>query len=270
MEGAAAEGIEGMLHTVGGKQMDERAVKRRKERAIELTQAMKDLATAHGGPRRQMGEARAAACELGNLSRADGSARWSSGKTEVLVAVWGPMEATERDENFAEATVEVQYRPISGLAGDRERHYEETIQSVVKAAMVLSAHPRCAFSLTVQVVEDDGAVLSAAINAAFLALVDAGAPLRTSFCAASCACKGSEIMADPTREEEEEGAAVLTAVIDMGTKGIVATCATGTLPDNRFEECLQTCRKLCERVLSFGRSMVKRKLDAISVSKCVD
>eukprot|EP00658_Telonema_sp_P-2_P032747 TRINITY_DN2416_c0_g1_i1.p1 TRINITY_DN2416_c0_g1~~TRINITY_DN2416_c0_g1_i1.p1 ORF type:complete len:100 (-),score=24.07 TRINITY_DN2416_c0_g1_i1:82-381(-) len=56
----------------------------------------------------------------------------------------------------------------------------------------------------------------------------------------------------------------------MGTKGIVATCATGTLPDNRFEECLQTCRKLCERVLSFGRSMVKRKLDAISVSKCVD
>ena len=35
----------------------------------------------------------------------------------MLVAVWGPVEAGDKDENFAEATVEVQYRPLSGLPG---------------------------------------------------------------------------------------------------------------------------------------------------------
>ena len=47
---AQAEQNEGMLHTVGGNRSDERATKRRKERAVEIAQALKDLATAHGGP----------------------------------------------------------------------------------------------------------------------------------------------------------------------------------------------------------------------------
>ena len=62
-------------------------------------------------------ELRPTSCDLGPLNRADGSARYSSGRTEVLVAVWGPVESGV-DENYGEASVEAQFRPISGLPGD--------------------------------------------------------------------------------------------------------------------------------------------------------
>jgi len=243
---------------------DARALKRRRERAIEISQCMKELATAHGGPKRERDELRPTSCDLGPLNRADGSARYSSGRTEVLVAVWGPVESGV-DENYGEASVEAQFRPISGLPGDRERQYEETIKSVVQSSLVLALHPRCTFSITVQVVEDDGAVLAVAINAIFLALLDAGAPLQRAFCAAACASKGSSLMADPLSAEEEDATGVTTVIFDASSMQVLASQAAGLMSASQYPQLIDACRMCCGRVVAFARAMSTRKLENASV-----
>merc|ERR1711865_129275 len=236
---------------------DERALKRRKERAIEIAQCMQELATAHGGPQRNLDELRPTSCDLGPLSRADGSARYSSGGTEVLVAVWGPVESGA-DENYGEASVEAHFRPISNLPGARERQYEETIKSVVKSSLVLALHPRCSFSMTVQVIEDDGAVLAATINAVFLALLDAGAPLQRAFCAAACATRGNSLMVDPSKDEEEDATGVTTVIFDASTMNVMASQAAGVMATIEYPKLVDACRMCCGRVMAFARAMSQR------------
>jgi 3' exoribonuclease family, domain 1 len=63
------------------------------------------------------------------LSRADGSALWTTGKhplnkiltfkgnTKVLVSINGPIEVPRRDELVSETTIDIQFRPISGFPG---------------------------------------------------------------------------------------------------------------------------------------------------------
>jgi len=69
------------------------------------------------------------------LSRADGSALWTTGsplplspcpicgsnyegQTKVLVSINGPIEVPRRDELVSETTIDIQFRPVSGFSGD--------------------------------------------------------------------------------------------------------------------------------------------------------
>jgi ribonuclease PH len=54
-------------------------------------------------------------CERGLLRRADGSARWRQGSTEVLSAVYGPRAAPGRKEHPEKAIVEVVFKQKSGF-----------------------------------------------------------------------------------------------------------------------------------------------------------
>jgi exosome complex component RRP46 len=51
------------------------------------------------------------------LSRADGSALWTTGATKALVAINGPIEVPRREELVSETTVDIQFRHISGYSG---------------------------------------------------------------------------------------------------------------------------------------------------------
>ena len=55
---------------------------------------------------------------------------------------------------------------------------EHALESIFPASVILEAHPRCAISVIVQIVHDDGSALSAAVNCTTLALADAGIPMR--------------------------------------------------------------------------------------------
>ena len=61
-------------------------------------------------------------CERGLLTRADGSAQWTQGGTSCLASVTGPTQSYASSKEDAErATVDVVFRPRSGLAGALRR-----------------------------------------------------------------------------------------------------------------------------------------------------
>lgn len=163
---------------------------------------------------RTAGQIRTLKCERGLLSRADGSAQWTLGGTSCLASVTGPLQNYASSKEDAEkATVEVIFRPRSGMAGTREKQYEALIRRTLEAVIVAALHPRAVIQVVVQVVSDDGGVLACAINAACTALVDAAVPLRTLCSAVSAAqSPGPDggLLLDPSAAEEGEAAAVGT------------------------------------------------------------
>ncbi|KAJ3126402.1 Exosome component 5 [Physocladia obscura] len=142
------------------------------------------------------------ATSLSILSRADGSARFSFGKSSVLAAVYGPKEVKLRDELLDSAKIDVLFRPLVGISGTAERFYERTIREILEIAILKYLHPRTCIQVTVQVISDDGCILSSAINATILALLDAGVPLKNMVASVTCIVNSERILIlDPSKSE---------------------------------------------------------------------
>eukprot|EP00193_Tetraselmis_chui_P003831 CAMPEP_0177759776 /NCGR_PEP_ID=MMETSP0491_2-20121128/4909_1 /TAXON_ID=63592 /ORGANISM="Tetraselmis chuii, Strain PLY429" /LENGTH=241 /DNA_ID=CAMNT_0019275621 /DNA_START=132 /DNA_END=857 /DNA_ORIENTATION=+ len=157
------------------------------------------------------------------LNRADGSASWRQEGTEVLAAVYGPAEAPSRRENPECMVVEVLFRPRAGMVSRTDREYEHVVRRTLETALLRTVHPRTVVQVVLQVVSDDGSLLSAALNAACFALVDAGLPMSRLFSSVTCAVlPGPLVLVDPTREEEKEATAVVCLALDNCPRGAVS------------------------------------------------
>ncbi|KAK7203126.1 ribosomal protein S5 domain 2-type protein, partial [Myxozyma melibiosi] len=120
------------------------------------------------------------------LFRADGSASWKVGSAHLLASVSGPMEVSKRDEEPTTAALEVVLRPDVGLSSPREQYLQDRIRKALTPVIILDLNPRTLIQLVIQIVESgdlqthNRIALAAAINAAYLALLDAGIPMRST------------------------------------------------------------------------------------------
>mmetsp|Transcript_41155 Transcript_41155/g.87700 ORF Transcript_41155/g.87700 Transcript_41155/m.87700 type:complete len:289 (-) Transcript_41155:173-1039(-) len=174
-------------------------------------------------------EIRHMSCHLGALpsttacgsalptSGCSGSSLVMMGLTQVLCVVRGPCDVGRRSEELPDrSTLEVNMRstPFSP-PGDRRNINPSTdrrlieqshlLQKALSASILLHLFPKSKISVTVMVLADDGGRLEAAINAATLALMDAGIPLKDMVCACSAgrwnAGGSDEIVVDLNRRE---------------------------------------------------------------------
>ncbi|MES1910018.1 MAG: hypothetical protein MHM6MM_002684 [Cercozoa sp. M6MM] len=163
--------------------------------------------SAHIGDTRADGrkkrESRPLTCELGVLARADGSCRWRNGDTEVVCSVTGPIADAPRREQIDGARLQVTWSRASGTSSGDEVACEYAIENTLKTVVMRELHPRCVVAIAVQVVRDDGALLSCALNACVGALMDAGVPLRGVIGAATAGLdEDDDFIVDPLADEE--------------------------------------------------------------------
>lgn len=211
-------------------------------------------------------------CERGLLQRADGSARWSQDKTSVIAAVYGPRTTLGRKEDSEQAVVEVVFKPKSGMykynaPGQTENHYQRLIRKAVQGVFAASLHPRTAVQLVIQVVRDEGSVLSCALNAACAALVDAGVLLHNMFASVSCAIDKStgNLLLDPDTSEEQDTEAfgcfafcAAGELTDQGSKvvtsqGVLVSSIHGCLDIQQYLIMLELARQGCQRITEFTK-----------------
>ena len=148
---------------------------------------------------------------VGGVARADGSARFSHGLTSALAAVYGPAEPRlSRNELMNRAFVEVNYK-TTGKGGYEEREVEAFLKGAVEGASIATMHPRTSINVAVQQLHDDGSSLSAALNAAIVALLDAGVPMHSQPVAVAVAINADGVVQlDPDAEAEGKARARLT------------------------------------------------------------
>lgn len=127
--------------------------------------------------------------QISTQSASDGSSYLEMGNTKVLCTVIGPQEQRRSAggaQQSQKATIEAAIS-IAGFSGvDRKRRgrndkriqeMNHMIESAFESTLQLHLYPHSTISITLHVLSQDGSLLAACLNAATIALIDAGIPM---------------------------------------------------------------------------------------------
>ncbi|KAF9554015.1 hypothetical protein CPC08DRAFT_767070 [Agrocybe pediades] len=194
--------------------------------------------------RRQF-ELRSINIDLSQQGHADGSASISHGLTHVLVSVFGPREAKNRSQTIHDrANLNVELSITAFSTGDRRKRSRGdkrvmevagAIKSTFEPVIQTSLYPRSQIDIFVQVIQQDGGVLQACINATTLALISAGIPMVDFVCAISGGVHSTNPFLDLTLIEESDVPNLTIAVMPKTQKVSLVTMET-RLHVDRYEE----------------------------------
>ncbi|ORX85177.1 exosome component Rrp46 [Anaeromyces robustus] len=197
---------------------------------------------------------------LSSLNRADGSASFSFGNSSVLCSVYGPQEVKIKDELLDRATIDVNITPQIGIGSTTEKNMERIVREAFSDVIISSLHPRTSISITVQITQDDGSIISTIINAVSLALIDAGIPLHSTLLSVTCAILNGEIILDPTNEEMKDASSIHVFAFSNTSNDIVSSESTGVFTEEEYFKCSDICKLAVSSVLKFVHTAIERKL----------
>ena len=212
---------------------------------------------------RKPNEIRRLRVQLGvaTTAAAGGSALVEMGLTTALATVRGPVTCLRRsDELFDRAIVDVTLKvaPFASATDRRtanpntDRRLIEAsrwIQKALQATLLLHLYPRLRIEIVVVILADDGGRIPAALNAAVLAVLDAGLPVQDFLCACTA---GYSLATD-------------TALVDLNRKEEITTHA-GQPPVQLLCAILPHRNAIvlteCENRLTSGTNVLERLLEA--------
>lgn len=179
---------------------------------------------------RRVNELRSLSAELGVSEGFEGSASFAFGNTKVLATVQGPREVSSANDSSAELgsiVVKIHAASFSSSGGERassganrrppqDRRMQEWSRFVEEMlssgdCVMLEAFPRSQVDVFVEVLNADGGVLPAIINAVCLALLDAGIPMKEYLLACEAVHLQAQAILDPNRLERNATGPTVTA-----------------------------------------------------------
>ncbi|CAG8445219.1 4962_t:CDS:2 [Diversispora eburnea] len=144
---------------------------------------------------RRASELRKIKCTPSVLSQSDGSSYIEQGNTKCLAAVYGPREARQKAQilhNKALITVEISLAPFSMSERKKRKKFDKRLLEIASAVkqtfepiIMTNLFPRSQIDIFLQILQYDGGMIQICINAATLALIDAGIPMLEYVCACS-------------------------------------------------------------------------------------
>ncbi|KAK9459378.1 ribosomal protein S5 domain 2-type protein [Lipomyces oligophaga] len=168
---------------------------------------------------RRWNEARHVRCGINtHPSTTDGSSIIEQGNTKVICNVIGPAEPVRGvGQNVTvsaeQATISVKatIAPFSTIERRKRSQNDSrimemcvTIQHIFDEAVMRHLAPRSQIEISLYILEQDGGVLQACVNATTLALIDAGIPMYDYVCASTAGIYDKDVLLDLNRIEEND------------------------------------------------------------------
>lgn len=207
-----------------------------------------------------------------------GSAIVQMGLTSVMATVSGPMDCTRKSDELSDrAILEVSMRvaPFAASSGDRryinpntDRRLQEQgnlIQRAMEASILMHLHPRSKIELNIVVLADDGGRLCVAINAATLALVDAGVPIRDFVCACSAGLVDDTTLVDLNRQELSNNSSNSNAVylpcatMPQRNTVVLTQCESRLASTETLKRVLEAAMAGCQAVFQVMSNAVRER-----------
>ncbi|XP_026728242.1 exosome complex component MTR3-like isoform X1 [Trichoplusia ni] len=195
------------------------------------------------------------------VSQAKGSAYVELRKTKVVCSVFDPREIPHQNEfsQLGQIFCEVKFAPFSCPRRRRphapdaeEKALSVALRKALEPTVCRHLFPNYQVDVFIYILEHDGACLSAAINAAGLALADAAVPMYDIITACSVAIVGDRLFVDPT--EAEEHVATISpetnsnhGVITMSMLSELKQISDFALVGSLDTECVNTAMDILEK-----------------------
>ncbi|ODV81982.1 ribosomal protein S5 domain 2-like protein [Suhomyces tanzawaensis NRRL Y-17324] len=209
--------------------------------------------------------------ETGVLSRSDGSAQLTIGSTKVITSVNGPTEPKARQELPNLASLEIVIRPAQGLPTTREKLLEDKLRSLLQTIIIRYKYPRQLIQIVVQFLSSEGKSnvftnneLSAAINCAFYALIDANIALNYSFAAVSVSLNEGKYLKDPAWKQLSESDShhvICFSIQDGKAEKLLLLESQGDFSEEEVFDTIAKSVAECEKVHQDQRKFIGEKID---------
>src|SRR3989344_6936807 len=215
------------------------------------------MATLKRADGRKADELRPLTIKAGILEKAQGSALVKMGRTHAIAAVYGPRELYPKflqkpdkavlrcKYNMAPFSTEQRVRP-----GHSRRSIEisKVIGEALEAAVYLNEFPKSVIDVYIEIIQADAGTRTAAINAAAVALADAGIPMKDLISSVSAGKIGNEYVLDLAGKEEDETHCDLPVGYSSRAKQITLLQMDGDLPIKDVKEVIKLAIKGCEQI----------------------
>ena len=195
---------------------------------------------------------------VGVLKKAEGSAMVEWGKNRVLAGVYGPREVFPKhqtDPNKAIINFRYSMAPFCsseehGRFGPNRRAIEigKVSKHVFENVILTEQFPKTMIEITVDILQSDGGTRVAGINAAALALVDAGIPLRDIPCGVAIGKADGVLVADLDKYEDNLGQSDLPLVISPRTGEVLLFQMDGMLTRDELSKGLDMAFEVAAKV----------------------
>lgn len=220
----------------------------------------------YGG--RKVDDLRPIEVRVGVLKNADGSAFFKLGNTTAIAGVYGPRKVFPRhDEEAEKAIIRTRYSmaPFStetrSRPGPSRRSME--ISFVTKQALepviLLDEFPRTAIDVHIEILQADASTRCVGINAASLALADAGIPMKDLVASCSAGIVGGKIVLDIEGKEDTEGELDLPIAYYPRKRQITLLQMDGLAKSEDVKKIIALAIKGCEKIYEKQREVLKGK-----------
>lgn len=175
-------------------------------------------------------ELRPIEAKVGVVPNADGSAMFSFGDTIAIVAVYGPKEMQPKHkQDPRKGTLKCDYSMMSFSVHDRIRpgrnrrstEVSKITEWALEPVLMLKEFPNQIIEVYINILQADASTRCAGINAASMALAQAGIPMTGLISSVSIGKLDRQLVADldKTEEDFEEGEGATDIPISMTQEG---------------------------------------------------
>jgi exosome complex component RRP41 len=216
---------------------------------------------------RKPDELRPIKIKVGVLNRADGSCYFEFGGNKVIAAVYGPREVHPRHmQKSTSAVVRYKYNMASFSVEDRKRpgpdrrsiEVSKVSREALEPVIFQEYFPRSAIDIFVEVLQADAGTRTAGINAASIALADAGIPMKSLVSACAVGKVDDTLVLDLNKDEDNYGQADMPIAMTPDGK-ITLIQMDGHLSSDEFKEGLEMAKKGCLEIAQLQRAALLEK-----------
>jgi exosome complex component RRP41 len=219
---------------------------------------------------RKFNEMRKIEAKVGIIKRADGSAMFKMGNTTAIAAVYGPRGLFPAFlQSQVKARLNCLYDLLSFSVSDRKRpgpsRRSTEISLVTKNALEPSLElinfPLRGIDVYIYITQADAGTRTAGINAASLALADAGIPMKDLVASVAVGKVSDKICVDLTKEEEDhvDGATDMPVAIMPRTGQVTLLQLDGNMTKDEINEALNMTQEACKEINKVQVKALKEK-----------
>ncbi len=213
--------------------------------------------------------------EVGVLKRADGSCYFELGDNKVIAAVYGPREMHPRHAQDAKmAVVKFRYNMAPFSVDDRKRpgpdrrsvEISKVSREALDPVIMREYYPKTAIDVYVEILQSDAGTRTVGINAASVALADAGIPMKDLVSSVAVGKIDGEIVLDLNAMEDNHGEADMPVAMVARTNTITLLQMDGRLEKEEFERGLKLAMGACHQIYELQRAaLIDRYSESVDV-----
>ncbi len=205
------------------------------------------------------------------LKRADGSCYLEMGKNKIIAAVYGPREVHPRHlQDPSKAVIRYRYNMAPFSVEERKKpgpdrrsiEISKVSREALEPVIMKELFPRSGIDVFVEVLQADAGTRTACLNAASVALIDAGVMMKGIITSVAVAKVDGHIVLDPMKEEDFYGEADLPVAFLIRNdkiESIALLQMDGKMSVDEVKEGIKLAKKGAMQIYKLQREAIMKK-----------